>query len=133
MGVRMGRRSGKDVMSSAIDHGARAELREVRKAVDTLFTKMDALNTSMQTAVSDIQTALAALRAQTGPSLRDILSITTSGAVLFGIITGGIIYLARGGNTAAIHALDKRIYGLEITMRLTRPKAMSLMPPGSTP
>jgi hypothetical protein len=46
------------------------------------------------------------------------MTTITQGAVLFGIVAGGIPYLARGGNTEAIHELDKRIVRLETVMAI---------------
>jgi hypothetical protein len=58
------------------------------------------------------------LRGSAGPSLRDVMTTITQGAILFGIVAGGILYLARGGNTEAIHELDKRIVRLETIMAI---------------
>ena len=119
-------------MSTAVDQTARAEIRELREAVKTLFGKLDTFGgkfDAINTATSEIRVALSNMQASSGPGLRDILVITVMLATLFTGVASGIIYLARGGNTEAIHALDKRVYGVELMMKLASPKAMSLLQP----
>src|SRR5262245_35885988 len=102
------------------DYGARlssveAETRELRRAVDVLFNKVDA-----QTGKLDaITTALHELRGAAGPSMKDMVIIVTACAGLFASVAGGIIYLARGGNSEALHALDKRLLALEVRLQAT--------------
>jgi hypothetical protein len=107
---------------SAADHGARlsraeAEIRELRKGQEVIFSKLDSQGAKLDT----IAAAVHELRASSGPALRDILSIVTSCAVLFGIVAVGIIYLARCGNSEALHDLDVRLARIETTMRLQPP------------
>ena len=96
------------------DHGSRlsrieAENVEFRKALDIVFGKIETAFGKLDA----IASAVHELRGSAGPSLRDVMTIITQGAVLFGIVAGGILYLARGGNTEAIHELDKHIVRLE--------------------
>ena len=125
----MRRKQGQGEMSAVIDQTARAEIRELREAVKTLFGKLDTFTTALTRELGDIRTALADMRASSGPSLRDTLSFVRDGVLLFSALAAGIIYLARGGNTEAIHAIDKRLYGVEQMMKLASPKAMSLWAP----
>jgi hypothetical protein len=68
------------------------------------------------------------LRASAGPSLRDILSTVATGAVLFGAVVSGIIYLARGGNTEKLHELELRIQRMETVLSLKRTSGTAWMP-----
>jgi hypothetical protein len=49
--------------------------------------------------------------------MKDMVIIVTACAGLFASVAGGIIYLARGGNSEALHALDKRLLALEVRMQ----------------
>jgi hypothetical protein len=101
------------------DHSSRlsrieAENVEFRNALNVVFGKIDTVFGKLDA----IASAVHELRGSAGPSLRDVMTTITQGAILFGIITGGILYLARGGNTEAIHELDKRIVWLETVMAI---------------
>jgi hypothetical protein len=89
------------------------EIRELKRGVDILFGKMDAQSGKLDA----ITTALHELRGAAGPSMKDMVIIVTACAGLFASVAGGIIYLARGGNSEALHALDKRLLALEVRMQ----------------
>jgi hypothetical protein len=91
------------------------EIGELKRGVDVLFGKMDAQSGKLDA----ITSALHELRARSGPSLRDILSTVATGAVLFGAVVSGIVYVARGGNTEAMHSLDKRLLAVEMRVQAT--------------
>jgi hypothetical protein len=92
-----------------------AEIRELKRGVDVLFGKMDAQSGKLDA----ITTALHELRGAAGPSIKDILVIIATCTALFSAVSGGIIYLARGGNSEALHALDKRLLALEVRAQVT--------------
>jgi hypothetical protein len=87
--------------------------RELKRAVDVLFGKVD----SQSGKLDAITTTLHEIRGAAEPSIKDILIIVTACAGLFASVAGGIIYLARGGNSEALHALDKRLLALEVRMQ----------------
>src|SRR5688572_8057162 len=99
---------------STQDHGAwragmEAETRDLRRAVDVLFGKVDAQSGKLDT----IATALHELRGARGPSIKDLVIIITALAGLFSAAAGGIIYLSRGGNSESLHQLELRIQRIE--------------------
>jgi hypothetical protein len=111
------------------DHGSRlsrieAENVEFRNALNVVFGKIDTVFGKLDA----IASAVHELRGSAGPSLRDVMTTITQGAVLFGIVAGGILYLARGGNTGAMHELDKRIVRLETVMAIAAQSRARAMP-----
>jgi hypothetical protein len=111
------------------DHGARlsraeAEIVELRKGQEIIFSKLDSQSSKMDALV----TAMHELRAASGPAFKDILDIGTRVIVIFTAIVGGIIYLARGGNTAEMHALDARLTRIETLIALAVPKRIGPSP-----
>jgi hypothetical protein len=90
------------------------EIRELKQGVDILFGKMDAQSGRLDA----ITTALHELRGAAGPSMKDMVIIVTACAGLFASVAGGIIYLARGGNSEALSALNTRLVRIETVMQM---------------
>jgi hypothetical protein len=90
------------------------EIGELKRGVDVLFGKMDAQSTKLDSVI----TALHELRGAAGPSMKDMVIIVTACAGLFASVAGGIIYLARGGNSEALHRLELRIQAVELRLQL---------------
>jgi hypothetical protein len=84
------------------------EVAELRKGLDVVFTKLDT-----------IVSAVHELRGTAGPSLQAVMTMVFQGTVMFSLLAGGIIYLARGGNNDAIHQLDIRQTRVETIIGLT--------------
>jgi hypothetical protein len=120
-------------MAQEHDHGARlsraeAEIAELREGLRDLSANVTA-------GFKEVTAAIHEMRAQSGPAFRDILDIGTRVVMIFGAVTAGIIYLARGGTNPEIHALDRRLTQLETVLSLAVPRRTSLapgllMPPG---
>jgi hypothetical protein len=89
------------------------EIRELKRGVDVLFGKVD----SQSTKIDSVITALHEMRGAAGPSMKDMVIVVTACAGLFASVAGGIIYLARGGNSEAMHALDKRLQAVELRLQ----------------
>ena len=79
-----------------------------------LFEKLDRQSGKLDA----ITTALHELRGAAGPSIKDILIIIATCAALFSAVSGGIIYLARGGNSEALQALNTRLVRIETVMQM---------------
>ena len=110
------------------DQGARltraeAEIRELRKGQEIIFSKLDG-----------ITAALHELRGASGPSWRDMLSVIKDGAILFGLVVGGILYLAASTNNSGMSELQTRLTRLETILSMAaRPRAApgAWMPEGA--
>ena len=78
----------------------------------------------LETLTDGITAALHELRGASGPSWRDMLSVIKDGAILFGLVVGGILYLAASTNNNNMAELQTRLTRLETMLSLaTRPRA----------
>ena len=118
-----GDRGGAREAMSTQDHGAwragmEAESRDLRRSVDVLFGKVDAQSGKLDA----ITTALHEIRGAAGPSIKNVLIIIGVCAGLFASVSGGIIYLARGGNSTELHQLELRIQRMETILSIVTTK-----------
>jgi hypothetical protein len=118
---------------TAQDHGAQlaqheAEIAELRKGLASLADTVNTGFKEVAAGFTKLTSSMHELRASAGPSLRDILSTVTTGAVLFGAVVSGIIYLARGGNTEKLHELELRIQRMETVLSLKRTSGAAWVP-----
>jgi len=101
---------------------AETAIEELKRGQALIFSKLDAIAGSL----SD-------LRANTGPALRDVLDIGTRIVIIVGAIVSGIVYVARGGASAEMHAHDKRIERLELLIKLPPGHRRALWVPEAAP
>ena len=98
------------------DHASRlaqhdAEIKELRKG-------LAGLGDDMRMGFDKLTAAVHELRAQSGPSLKDVLDLGTRVVVIFGAVVGGIIYVSSGGSKDELHKLDMRISRLELVISM---------------
>ncbi len=98
-----------------------AEIADLRKGLADL-------STNMTQGFKEVTAAIHEMRASSGPPFRDMLDIGTRVVMIFAAVAGGIIYLARGGNTAEMHALDRRLTQIETVLSLAVPRRVGLAP-----
>jgi hypothetical protein len=99
-----------------------AEMGELKRGVNVLFGKMDDFADATNRKLDGLASSMHELRAKSGPSLRDILSTVATGAVLFGAVVSGIVYVARGGNSEKLHELELRIQRVETVLSIATAK-----------
>lgn len=100
--------------------GMEAETRELRRAVDVLFGKMDAQGAKLDA----ITAALHEIRGSAGPSWSAMLAVIKDGAFLFALVVGGILYLASATASKGTSDLEARLTRLEtiISMAAAKPR-----------
>jgi hypothetical protein len=90
------------------DHGSR--LTRVEAAISVLQRGQEATSAKLDA----IANALHDMRASRPTDWREMLTVVREGAMLFALLVGGILYLATGSKSDALHALDKRVQAVEL-------------------
>ncbi len=106
-------------MSAATDYGARitgveAETRELRRAIDVVFRKVDDLGGKLDVLTS----VLHELKATRGPSVQALMTMAAAGIVIITAYTASVVWLARSGMSEDMQKLRDRQTRMETIMEM---------------